>query len=259
MKQCPQCKKEKPESEYGKDSKRVDGLKCWCKECCSRKNKQYYHNTLKHKTYNREIPSEKKCSKCGEIKPSSDYRSEKRNRDGLYSCCRECTNKRQRELYQLEENRQRYREIAKQSYYRNHDKNKARFKRWYEENKDKNKINSRKWREGNREKDRFMAMRWVTNNPEKAATIRRNRIARLKGAEGSHTAEEIAKLLKKQNGLCTGCKKDIKTSYTVDHIVPLIRGGSNRIENIQLMCKSCNCSKGAKDMQEFLEYRGRLR
>lgn len=31
---------------------------------------------------------------------------------------------------------------------------------------------------------------------------------------------------------------------TVDHIVPLSRGGTNDIENLQFLCRSHNCSKG---------------
>lgn len=40
-----------------------------------------------------------------------------------------------------------------------------------------------------------------------------------------------------------GCAE---TDITVDHIVPLSQGGTNDISNLQLLCRSHNCSKGAK-------------
>ena len=36
------------------------------------------------------------------------------------------------------------------------------------------------------------------------------------------------------------------TSYHVDHVVPLSRGGGNGVDNICLACPSCNSSKNNK-------------
>ena len=47
-----------------------------------------------------------------------------------------------------------------------------------------------------------------------------------------------------QNGLCYYCQKKFKpTELTMDHIVPLSRGGKSTKGNIAACCKTCNNEK----------------
>jgi 5-methylcytosine-specific restriction endonuclease McrA len=91
------------------------------------------------------------------------------------------------------------------------------------------------------------ALNWKKSNPKKVAIHGRNRRTLKLKCEGSHTDAEIISLYQKQKGMCVYCGTSLKKEYHVDHIIALIKGGSNWIHNIQLLCPPCNTSKGAKD------------
>lgn len=75
--------------------------------------------------------------------------------------------------------------------------------------------------------------------------------AKKAGAEGSHTAADLEKMKKDQGGVCNTCKKPPE-KWHADHIVALSKGGSDWIENIQMLCLSCNVKKSNKTNEEFL-------
>ena len=59
-------------------------------------------------------------------------------------------------------------------------------------------------------------------------------------------------LFGQHEGLCNGCKGDFPFKlFEVDHRVPLSRGGTDHLENLQLLCSSCNRIKGDRP-QEYL-------
>lgn len=43
---------------------------------------------------------------------------------------------------------------------------------------------------------------------------------------------------------CQSCgKTNLETELTIDHIIPLARGGQNDISNLQTLCRLCNQRK----------------
>ena len=73
----------------------------------------------------------------------------------------------------------------------------------------------------------------------------RNRYALEKNAVGSHTFQEWLQIKAMHGYLCAICgDREPNIKLTRDHIVPLWRGGSNFITNIQPLCLPCNARKG---------------
>jgi len=73
------------------------------------------------------------------------------------------------------------------------------------------------------------------------------RIAIKKEAVGDHTLQEWIELKEKTGNKCVSChKSENEVVLTEDHIVPLSKGGTDYIDNIQPLCLSCNCKKMTK-------------
>ena len=57
---------------------------------------------------------------------------------------------------------------------------------------------------------------------------------------------------------CSYCGAVFVDVPTVDHMVPLSRGGAHAVSNLTLACQPCNSGKCAKTAEEYMEYRRRL-
>jgi 5-methylcytosine-specific restriction endonuclease McrA len=111
----------------------------------------------------------------------------------------------------------------------------------------------------NREYYRAKSREYFKVNPEKCKEYVHRRRARLRGAEGTYTSDDIARILKMQRARCGCCSGRLtKLNTHIDHIFPLAKGGSNYPANLQLLCADCNRSKGAKHPNEFMQLRGFL-
>lgn len=83
------------------------------------------------------------------------------------------------------------------------------------------------------------------------------RSARLRSARraGTHTDEQWTRLVQAVDWMCVRC--GARGDLTKDHVIPLYQGGSDRIENLQPLCGTCNCAKGP-ERQDYVEPEVRL-
>ena len=51
------------------------------------------------------------------------------------------------------------------------------------------------------------------------------------------------RIINRDRGLCQMCSNE---GDSVDHIVPRSQGGTDDDDNLQLLCRSCNSSKGGR-------------
>ena len=92
----------------------------------------------------------KKCIKCGEVKPFSEFHKDKSRADGLNNKCKKCVAQYMK-AYGTE-NKRKLKERNKNYRTENKVKEKERNKKYYEENKGKLKERNKKYYEENKEK-----------------------------------------------------------------------------------------------------------
>ena len=125
-------------------------------------------------------------------------------------------------------------------------------KKWRETHPEQNKRKLKEYYYKNRKELTKKIKEYQRTHLEKFRHYNQQRYSREKGAEGSHTLEEWEKLKKEFEYKCRICSKrepfiDLKYQWLVrDHIIPLFKGGTNFINNIQPLCWRCNSIKKAQ-------------
>ncbi len=108
-----------------------------------------------------------------------------------------------------------------------------------EEEREHDREQHRLWCEKNSGSNYARKERWVKANPDKAQFV-------LKKVLTEHyTGKQWRELCARYENRCLCCGATDRP-LTADHIVPLSKGESNSIDNIQPLCKKCNCIKHTK-------------
>lgn len=198
----------------------------------------------------------KTCPRCKETKPLSKFHHNAAKADGRSVWCKRCNNERNKDWREANSGNEEWKEHDRECKKKWRENNPnylkewlAKHPKWYQDYCSANKERIAKWHreydQDNREHLAEKKREWRQNNPELATQHDRNRRARKVQAEGSFTTKQFASLCNQHDNHCLCCgRKSIK--LTPDHVIPLSRGGTDYIENIQPLCKSCNSRKGTK-------------
>jgi 5-methylcytosine-specific restriction endonuclease McrA len=164
----------------------------------------------------------KTCKICGKAKNFAQFSKHSASKNGVGPYCIDCNRERGRVRYQ----QKRDFLIEQQRLYR-------------QNNYDRRIEVEREARKRNREKYR------ISRNERQ---LRRARV------EKERTYLILPKEIKKlYNDPCFVCGST--ENQSIDHIIPLSRGGNHSIGNLMTLCRSCNASKHARFMVEWYKAR----
>ena len=106
---------------------------------------------------------------------------------------------------------------------------------------------------GAKERAVQVTLRSQRKHPGRARTLRQKRLDALANCESTLTKDQWWDISVDFRGLCAyGCGS---TATTIEHLMPISLGGGNTVGNVVPACKSCNCTKNAKTLVEFLYWR----
>lgn len=101
-------------------------------------------------------------------------------------------------------------------------------------------------------KDKWFCVACNTR-PGRGRLARARRKMRERKKRGDATAAQVEMLLERAKRCCyCGCWFGSKIKKTIEHFIPLSRGGTNRLSNLGVACAPCNNAKRARLPSEFV-------
>lgn len=257
LKFCVRCGEQKPVEFFPKHRSTPDGYSYYCKSCYMllpsyQESKRRWRESGRWAEYNRARRTAKgcgthaspgsrmakdgmkTCSRCNVTKPVSEFRRHRGRPDGYDYICKQCKS-----------------EVDKRYYKRNREKIITRVKDNYWQNPEESRKKRRLWTQRNREHVRQWWKQWYSTH----SVHRRQKIRIRYMAVGSSTItdEQTWKMiLETFSYRCAYCGKE-GIPLTIDHWIPVTKGGTNDPWNLVPSCKSCNSSKGNRTPLEWLD------
>lgn len=233
----------------------------------------------------------KHCHVCNATKPLADFGINRALTDGRQNVCRPCINARRRSYYAANPERGRayatryraenpekviksrkahyrrnaafYRQRARDDYRSNTDWHKERHRAWLQRRRDHVMAYQRAYNESHRviknERTRIrraamppeQRYRWQRAHPDRCADARARNRARRQQCPRIDRIDRPA-IIRRDASTCYLCGRVLNRSeITLDHVVPLARGGTHTDDNLRVCCTACNSRKGTRLLSEL--------
>lgn len=250
---CTKCREEKLLAAFSKNSGSQDGLTPACKDCNSESNKEWRAKNPDFKTKRKPsiwfppmTENSKLCTKCWRLKDFSAFRKAKGGRFGLRADCKECQADQRREHFKNPEVRAAFNAWQKDWAVKNPDLIKKSKKRDYEKNKEARTATQNLWKQENKDK--------INSYSQKR---------KAKKLHNGYESYERIHVFVRDCWTCQICFELVDDtlqypdpySKSIDHIIPVVRGGPDTFDNVQLAHLVCNNRKKAKMPEEVVLWR----
>jgi hypothetical protein len=206
----------------------------------------------------------KHCSHCKAIKPLDEFSPHPKGPHGRDSWCRAC-----RRVDALARSRRNAKIIAQRSKIRRSGpeyrvKRREQYRAWAAANRDRIRLKARLYRQNPEQKAKAIerARTWYYANRERAKESRKAyyradpkpffdrvllRKTRLLGIAGNEKISREA-IAERDQWTCYLCGERIVSwrEFSLDHVIPVIRGGPTAYWNLKATHRFCNTSKGIR-------------
>jgi 5-methylcytosine-specific restriction endonuclease McrA len=252
MKVCSRCKQGRPSSAFGENPRAEDGRDKTCQGCliqCRRYSVMNTETVALRKLARRTAPAaspdgSKVCRCCCVVRPLSTFGENKRRADGYNKTCRRCLV------------RERARQIASpvvhawRKTYRQTGLEAAIRRAWLSRRPGYSAAGNKRYKAKHPVRAAALAMvrrkKWEAKYPERAKANRMRRGARLREAVkvGDVTGRQWSAILLFYGHACARCRVAASVRpLSVDHFIPLSKGGTHSADNVWPLCLPCNQRK----------------
>jgi 5-methylcytosine-specific restriction endonuclease McrA len=185
------------------------------------------------------VSESKRCFRCGESKPTSEYGPSKQTRDGFFAWCRLC--KRLHDKAWRDSHIEIARARQRGYYHANPEPWKAKVTERYQQNRQQYDAYKKAWLVANPKKRQAVAKAWRQANRTQVNVYTAQRRARK--ADAPTIPFTIAQLEARRDYYGRLCWMCGAAATADDHVKPLAKGGWHCLSNLRPICTPCNTRK----------------